>query len=103
MQFYDFPHRNSTDKILNYVVLEITVLDVFVRLPDSCKVLLFILADSFAVIFCATTTPTPAPAPNNIKNNNAIEIVFIVFRHRMWFLYFLGVLVMQRMSNFFVR
>ena len=65
--------------IFDYVVLEITVLDAFVKLPDSCKVLLFILADSFAVIFCATTIPTPVPAPINIKNKNAINmIVFII-------------------------
>ncbi len=64
--------------ILDYVVLEITVLDVFVKLPDSCKVVVFILADSFAVIFCATTIPTPIPAPNSTKNNNPINTMFII-------------------------
>jgi hypothetical protein len=61
-----------------YVVLEITVLDVLVKLPGSCNVLLFILADSLAVIFCATTTPTHVPAPINIKNKNANNIAFII-------------------------
>ena len=65
-------------RILDYVVLEITVLDVFVNLPDSCKVLLFILADSFAVIFCATTIPTQVPAPINIKNKNAINVIVLI-------------------------
>lgn len=64
--------------LLDYVVLEIIVLDVFVKFPESCKVLLFILADSFAVMFCATTTPTPVPAPINNKNKNAIITVFII-------------------------
>jgi hypothetical protein len=64
---------------MNYVVLEIIVLDVFVKLPDSYKgMVLFILAHSLAVIFCATTIPTTVPAPINIKNKNGIIIVFII-------------------------
>ena len=55
------------------------VLEIFVKLPDSCNVLLFILADSFVVIFCATTTLKPVPAPINIRNNDTINIVIMGF------------------------
>ena len=65
-------------EVLVYVVLEIIVLDVLVKFPESCNVLLFILADSFAVIFCAATTLTPVPAPININNKNANNIAFII-------------------------
>jgi hypothetical protein len=75
--FYDFLLQ-TVSVVLVYVVLEITVLDVLVKFPESCNVLLFILADSFTVIFCATTTPTYVPAPISIKNKNANNIAFII-------------------------
>jgi hypothetical protein len=60
-------------------VLDIIVLDLFVKLPIGVSVLLFILPDWFEVIFCPNIVPTVVPTDINTKNIDiVIRRLFII-------------------------